>query len=270
MESIVLSHEMALRFAAFAGVLAAMMTWESLQPRRLHRAGSRARRWRANLGLVAIDAAVVRLIFPLAAVGAAALAEARGWGLLNALALPGWLTLAIALIVLDLAIYAQHVAFHKLPLLWRLHRVHHSDVDLDATTGLRFHPIEIVLSMTFKVAIVIALGAPALAVIVFEVGLNALAMFNHANVRLPRRLDRVLRRLIVTPEMHRVHHSIHRDETDSNFGFNLSVWDRLFRTYRAEPRDGHETMRIGLDAFRAAADGSLHRLLTQPFRPPHP
>lgn len=266
MESFVLGHEMALRLAAFAGVLAAMLVWERRRPRRQAFAGGRAQRWGANLGLVAIDAALLRLIFPLAAVGAAALAETRGWGLLNAFALPGWLTLAIALVVLDLAIYAQHVAFHKVPLLWRLHRVHHSDVDLDATTGLRFHPVEIVLSMAFKVALVTAVGAPVLAVILFEVGLNALAMFNHANVRLPPGADRLLRRLIVTPDMHRVHHSVHRDETDSNYGFNLSLWDRLFRTYRAQPRDGHETMTIGLDAFRDPADGRLGRLLTQPLR----
>jgi sterol desaturase/sphingolipid hydroxylase (fatty acid hydroxylase superfamily) len=265
MESFVSSHEMAVRVVAFAAVLAAMLAWERLRPRRLRSAGNRLQRWRANLGLVAIDAIAVRLIFPVAAVGAAALAEARGWGLLNALDLPAWLSFAMALVVLDLAIYAQHVAFHKVPALWRLHRVHHSDVDLDATTGLRFHPVEIVLSMAFKVALVLALGAPAVAVVVFEVGLNALAMFNHANVRLPLRVDRVLRRLIVTPDMHRVHHSIHRDETDSNYGFNLSVWDRLFRTYRAQPRDGHEAMSIGLDVFRDAGDGTLRRLLTQPL-----
>jgi sterol desaturase/sphingolipid hydroxylase (fatty acid hydroxylase superfamily) len=265
MESFVSSHEMAVRVVAFAGVLGLMLAWERLRPRRLRSARDRLQRWRANLGLVAIDAIAVRLIFPVAAVGAAALAEARGWGLLNALDLPAWLSFAVALVVLDLAIYAQHVAFHKVPALWRLHRVHHSDVDLDATTGLRFHPVEIVLSMAFKVALVLALGAPAVAVVVFEVGLNALAMFNHANVRLPLRVDRVLRRLIVTPDMHRVHHSIHRDETDSNYGFNLSLWDRLFRTYRAQPRDGHEAMSIGLDVFRDAGDGTLRRLLTQPL-----
>ena len=266
MESIV-SNEMALRLAAFAAVLAAMMAWERFRPRRLRSACDRPQRWRANFGLVAIDAIAVRLIFPAAAVGAAALAEARGWGLLNALEVPAWLAFAIALVILDLAIYAQHVAFHKVPLLWRLHRVHHSDVDLDVTTGLRFHPVEIVLSMAFKMALVLALGAPVAAVIVFEVVLNATAMFNHANVHLPRRLDRAARRLIVTPDMHRVHHSIHRDETDSNYGFNLSVWDRLFETYRAQPRDGHQAMRIGLEVFRDPGDGSLRRLLTQPLTP---
>ncbi|HSO41864.1 MAG TPA: sterol desaturase family protein [Rhodospirillales bacterium] len=266
MESFVLSHEMALRLVAFTAVLAAMMGWEGRRPRRLRHDGERFSRWRANLGLVAVDAALVRLIFPLAAVGAAVVAHERGWGLLNAVHLPAWLAVAISLAVLDLAIYAQHIAFHKVPLLWRLHRVHHSDVDLDATTGLRFHPVEIALSMAFKIALVLVLGAPALAVIIFEVGLNALAMFNHANVYLPERLDRVLRRLIVTPDMHRVHHSLHRDETDSNYGFNLSLWDRLFGTYRAQPRDGHQGMTLGLDIFRATPDGTLRRLLLQPFR----
>lgn len=225
----------------------------------------RARRWVANLGLVAVDTGILRLVFPLAAVGAALTANARGWGLFNTIEAPPWLAVAITLIALDLAIYAQHVAFHKIPLLWRLHRVHHTDTALDATTGLRFHPIEIIASMLFKIALVFALGAPALAVVAFEVLLNALAMFNHANVYLPPRVDRALRRLIVTPDMHRVHHSIHRDETDSNYGFNLSIWDRLFGTYRAQPRDGHEAMALGIDAFRAPTDGALIRLLIQPF-----
>lgn len=265
MESFILSHEMALRLAGFIAVLVAMIAWETWRPRRARRVPERPGRWRANLGLVAIDAALVRLVFPLAAVGAAVLAEARGWGLLNVTEAPPWLAVGVALVVLDLAIYAQHVAFHKVPLLWRLHRMHHSDIDLDATTGLRFHPIEIALSMVFKIALVIALGAPAVAVIVFEVGLNALAMFNHANVYLPERVDRALRRLVVTPDMHRVHHSIHRDETDSNYGFNLSLWDRLFGTYRAQPRDGHKGMTLGLDVFRGGADGRLRRLLVQPL-----
>jgi sterol desaturase/sphingolipid hydroxylase (fatty acid hydroxylase superfamily) len=270
MESVVLSHEMALRLAAFAVVLAVMLGWEAWRPRRRTRAAGRLQRWGANLGLVAVDAALVRLLFPLAAVGAAVAAERQGWGLLNAVEVPAWVAVVVALVVLDLAIYAQHVAFHKVPVLWRLHRVHHSDVDLDATSGLRFHPIEIALSMAYKVVLVVAVGAPALAVIVFEIGLNALAMFNHANVYLPERIDRALRRLIVTPDMHRVHHSIHRDETDSNYGFNLSLWDRLFGTYRAQPRDGHEAMTIGLSVFRAAADRALLRLLLQPFRAASP
>jgi sterol desaturase/sphingolipid hydroxylase (fatty acid hydroxylase superfamily) len=264
MQTLVLGNEMAIRLGCFAAVLAVMTAWEIWLPRRARAAG-RGRRWSANFGLVAIDGAILRLLFPLAAVGAAALAKDKGWGLLNVLETAPWLAVAITVVALDLAIYAQHVAFHKIPALWRLHRVHHSDVDLDVTTGLRFHPLEIVLSMMLKAAIVIALGAPALGVIIFEVVLNALAMFNHANVYLPPRSDRILRRLVVTPDMHRVHHSIHRDETDSNFGFNLSVWDRLFATYRAEPRDGHEEMTIGLDTFRTSRDGALHRLLIQPF-----
>lgn len=265
MEAIVLDNETALRLSCFAMVLAGMMAWEAWSPRREGLSARRGRRWRANFGLIALDSILLRLAFPLAAVGAAAFAGERGWGLFNVVAAPAWLAVLASVIVLDLAIYAQHVAFHKIPPLWRLHRVHHSDVDIDVTTGLRFHPLEIVISMALKAGLVVALGAPVLAVIVFEVVLNATAMFNHANVYLPRRLDRVLRRLIVTPDMHRVHHSIHRDETDSNYGFNLSLWDHLFATYRAQPRDGHRRMRIGLDVFRERGERALHRLLIQPF-----
>lgn len=265
MEAFVFANEMIVRVAGFAAVLGVMVAWELRRPRRAGEGGLRAGRWQANLGLVALGAVTVRLVFPLAAVGAALMAGERGWGLFNAIEAPLWLAVAATLIVLDLAIYAQHVAFHKIPLLWRLHRVHHTDTALDATTGLRFHPLEIVASMLFKIALVAALGAPALAVILFEVLLNALAMFNHANVDLPRRVDGILRRLIVTPDMHRVHHSVHRDETDSNYGFNLSLWDRLFGTYRAQPRDGHTKMALGTDTFRTPADGALLRLLIQPF-----
>lgn len=265
MEAIVLNNETAVRLSCFAIVLAGMMAWEAWSPRREGLSARRGRRWSANFGLIALDAILLRLFFPLAAVGAAAFAAGRGWGLFNVVAVPPWLAIAASIIALDLAIYAQHVVFHKIPLLWRLHRVHHSDVDLDVTTGLRFHPIEIVLSMAFKAGLVIALGAPVLAVIAFEVVLNATSMFNHANIDLPRGLDRILRRLIVTPDMHRVHHSVYRDETDSNFGFNLSVWDHLFATYRAQPRDGHLRMRIGLDEFRERGERALHRLLIQPF-----
>lgn len=268
MEAFVIANEILVRIGAFALVLAAMVVWELRLPRRVNEGSLRVRRWRANLGLVVVDTAIVRLIFPLTAVGAALAAAEHGWGLFNAIATPAWLAFAASLIVLDLAIYAQHVAFHKVPLLWRLHRVHHTDVALDATTALRFHPLEIVVSMVFKIALVLALGAPALAVIVFEVVLNALAMFNHANGSLPLAVDRIVRRLVVTPDMHRVHHSIHRLETDSNYGFNLSVWDRLFGTYRAQPRDGHATMTLGLTVFRAHEDGSLLRLLIQPFLRP--
>ncbi len=259
-----LSHEAGIRLTLFCAVLAVMVGWELAAPRRTLTAPLVVR-WTANLGLVVIGALMVRLAFPIAAVGAAAAAGERGIGLFNGIAVPPWLAIALSVVVLDLAVYAQHVAFHKVQLLWRLHRMHHSDVDIDATTGIRFHPLEIVLSMAIKMAVVVALGAPAAAVVIFEVLLNATAMFNHGNVRVPPAIDRVLRRIVVTPDFHRVHHSVHRDETDSNYGFNLSIWDRVFHTYRAQPRDGHETMTIGLDAFRDPRQRRLDRLLIQPF-----
>jgi sterol desaturase/sphingolipid hydroxylase (fatty acid hydroxylase superfamily) len=261
----ILANELILRFGGFVGVLGAMILWELSAPRR-RLSASRWQRWSSNLGIVAIDALMLRLMAPIAAVAAAALAAERGWGLFNALSfVPGWLAVLVAIIVLDLAIYTQHVVFHKVPLLWRLHRVHHTDVDLDVTSGVRFHPFEIALSLIIKIAVIVALGAPAVAVIAFEVLLNAAALFNHGNVRIPARLDRVLRRVIVTPDMHRVHHSIHRDETDSNFGFSLALWDRLFGTYRDQPRDGHAGMTIGLATFRSSRQRWLPRLLVQPF-----
>ncbi len=261
----ILANELILRFGGFVGVLGAMILWELSAPRR-RLSASRWQRWSSNLGIVAIDALMLRLMAPIAAVAAAALAAERGWGLFNALSfVPEWLAVLVAIIVLDLAIYTQHVVFHKAPLLWRLHRVHHTDVDLDVTSGVRFHPIEIALSLMIKIAVIVALGAPAVAVIAFEVLLNAAALFNHGNVRIPPRVDRVLRRVIVTPDMHRVHHSIHRDETDSNFGFCLALWDRLFGTYRDQPRDGHAGMTIGLAAFRSSRQRWLPRLLVQPF-----
>lgn len=261
---LVLGNEISLRLGAFLGVLAVMALWEHVAPRRPLSA-SRWQRWSSNLGLVAIDAVLLRVLRPLAAVGAAIVAAEQGWGLFHVLAVPPGIAVLVSVVVLDLAIYLQHVVFHKVPLLWRLHRVHHTDVDLDATSGVRFHPFEIVLSLLIKMAIIVALGAPAVAVIVFEVLLNATAMFNHANVRLPGAVDRVLRAVIVTPDMHRVHHSVHRDETDSNYGFNLSLWDRLFGTYREQPRDGHLGMTIGLTEFRSMPDRWLPRLLIQPF-----
>jgi len=262
-----LAHESAIRLGCFLGVLLAMMGWEWRLPRRAPSL-PRARRWPANLGIVAVDSAVLRLAFPVLAVGAAQLAETRGWGLFHWLNAPFWPAFVASMLLLDLTIYAQHVAFHKIPLLWRLHRMHHTDLDFDVTTALRFHPLEIVLSMLIKWAVVVLLGAPPVAVLVFEVVLNATAMFNHGNVRLPPRLDRALRWLVVTPDMHRVHHSIRREETDSNFGFNLPWWDRLFGTYRDQPRDGHSGMTIGLEYFRDWRATRLDRLLLQPFLTP--
>ncbi|OGA11194.1 MAG: hypothetical protein A3D95_09705 [Betaproteobacteria bacterium RIFCSPHIGHO2_12_FULL_69_13] len=261
-----LTHETALRLGAFFGVFALMAAWELAAPRRVLTA-SKAARWGANLGIVVLNTVLLRLLFPAAAVGMALFAQAHGWGLLNAYALPAWAAIAASLVALDLAIYLQHVLFHAVPALWRLHRMHHADLDFDVTTGARFHPLEILLSMLIKFAAIAALGAPAAAVLVFEVLLNALSMFNHGNVRIPARLDRALRRLVVTPDMHRVHHSIERDETDSNFGFNLSLWDRLFGTYRAQPRAAHQAMTIGIREFRDPKDcARLGGMLAIPFR----
>jgi sterol desaturase/sphingolipid hydroxylase (fatty acid hydroxylase superfamily) len=259
-----LGAEAPLRIAFFFGVLLAMTVWELAAPRRTFEA-SRAARWPGNLGLVVVDTVVLRLVFPGAAVGFALLAEARGWGLLGLLGAPPWLTFVLGVLLLDLAIYLQHVLLHAVPVLWRLHRVHHADLGFDVTTGLRFHPLEILLSMLIKFAAIAAFGPPAIAVLVFEVLLNATSMFNHGNVRLPARIDRWLRLLVVTPEMHRVHHSILRNETNSNFGFNLPWWDRCFGTYRAQPAAGHERMTIGIEQFRDPRDLRFDRLLIQPL-----
>ena len=260
-------NEPMIRLACFFAVLLAMMLWEWRKPRRALSL-PRARRWPANLGIIVVDSIVLRLVFPVLAVGAAELAAARGWGLFHGLNAPFWLALPASLLILDLAIYTQHVAFHKVAVLWRLHRMHHTDLDFDVTTALRFHPLEIVLSMLIKLVLVTLLGVPAVAVMLFEVILNATAMFNHGNVGLPQRLDRALRWILVTPDMHRVHHSIRPEETDSNFGFNLPWWDRLFGTYRDQPRDGHAGMTIGLEYFRDRRATRLYGLLLQPFLNP--
>ena len=265
MADILFAHEPWIRLGAFAGIFATMALWELVAPRRRQAVG-RLRRWPGNLGVVIIDTLLVRLIFPTAAVGVALVAQVGGWGLLPALNAPSWLAIIIAVIVLDLAIYLQHVLFHAVPVLWRLHRMHHADLEIDVTTGARFHPIEILLSMAIKLGAVAALGAPAVAVLIFEVLLNATSMFNHGNVRLPQRLDRVVRWLVVTPDMHRVHHSILPRETNSNFGFNLPWWDRLFGTYRAQPQAGHGAMTIGTEQFRDPRELRLDRMLLQPFR----
>lgn len=256
--------ETLVRLCGFGGILLLMLLWEYCLP---HRADSR--RWArrsVNLGLVALDTVVLRVSLPVMAAGAAIYADERSIGLLNWLALPAWLKLGLALLVLDLAIYWQHRLFHRIKPLWRLHAMHHSDLFMDTTTGLRFHPFEILLSMLIKIVVVLGLGAPWLAVVVFEVVLNATALFNHSNIRLPGRLERLLRWGIVTPDMHRVHHSVHAEEHHSNFGFNLSVWDRLFGSYRAQPADGHSDMKLGLNQFRRESDQRLQTLLLQPFR----
>jgi sterol desaturase/sphingolipid hydroxylase (fatty acid hydroxylase superfamily) len=257
--------ETIIRLAFFFGVLGTVAVWEGLAPRRRRTLGWPLR-WPSNLAVVALNTVLVRLLFPVTAVGFAALGEERGWGLLSRLALPHWLAVVLAFLGLDLAIYLQHVLFHAVPVLWRLHRMHHADLDVDVTTGGRFHPIEILLSMAIKLAAIAALGAPALAVLAFEILLNATSMFNHGNIRMPLPLDRVLRWIVVTPDMHRVHHSVVPRETNSNFGFNMPWWDRLFGTYRAQPALGHEAMTIGIGQFREPREQRLDRMLTQPFR----
>jgi len=254
-----------IRLAAFAVVFAAVALWELAAPRRRPLYERRVR-WPHNLGLLAVDVLIVRILAPGAVVGVAIAAEAHGWGFFNVVALPAWAAFVVGIVLLDLAVYFQHVMFHAVPTLWRLHRVHHADQDFDVTTGTRFHPIEILVSTLIKCAAVAAIGASPVAVLVFEILLNATAMFNHANASLPRAADRWLRWLLVTPDMHRVHHSVLYDETSSNFGFNLPWWDRLFGTYRREPRRGHDAMTLGVDAFRSAEDLRLDRLLIQPFR----
>jgi sterol desaturase/sphingolipid hydroxylase (fatty acid hydroxylase superfamily) len=256
-------YESVIRLGCFAGVLAVMQLWEVLAPRR-RLTQKRAVRWSSNLGLVVLNTLAVRLLVPLGAVGVALLAEERTWGLLNNVPVPAWLAVPLAVVALDLVIYLQHVMFHAVPALWRLHMVHHADLDFDATTGVRFHTVEILLSIGIKIAAVAVLGASALAVLLFEVLLNATSLFNHGNVRLPSGLDRVLRLIVVTPEMHRVHHSVVPRETNSNFGFNLPWWDFLFGTYRAQPAAGHEGMTIGLSQFRDERVEKLPWMLALP------
>ncbi|ALA18503.1 sterol desaturase [Chelatococcus sp. CO-6] len=260
-----LTGEVAIRLGAFVAVFAAMALWEVLAPRR-HDLADRPVRWTNNLGILLVDALVVRLVAPASAVGIALAVEAKGWGLLPLLGAPYWLAFLVSVVILDLVIYAQHVVFHHVPLLWRLHRMHHADTVIDVSSGGRFHPGEILLSLAIKGVAILVLGAPAAAVLAFEVLLNATSMFNHANIRIPARLEPVLRWLVVTPDMHRVHHSTLRRETDSNFGFNLPWWDRLFGTYRAEPEKGHDAMTLGLDEFRDPRERWLDRLVTQPLR----
>jgi sterol desaturase/sphingolipid hydroxylase (fatty acid hydroxylase superfamily) len=265
MRDAMFAYEPFIRLGAFGGVFVVMAIWELIGPRRQQAIG-RGWRWPNNLGVVAVDALLVRILFPTTAIGLALIAEARGFGLFNVIALPALVGVVVSVIVLDLAIYLQHVLFHAIPALWRLHRMHHADLEFDVTTGLRFHPIEILLSMMIKLAVVAALGIPAVAVLVFEVLLNATSMFSHSNVRIPLGLDRLLRWFVVTPDMHRVHHSILSRETNSNFGFNVPWWDRLFGTYRAQPAAGHDAMTIGIEQFRDPRELGLDRMLLQPLR----
>jgi sterol desaturase/sphingolipid hydroxylase (fatty acid hydroxylase superfamily) len=260
-----LKAEPLLRLGVFLGIFTVMAIWEALSPRR-SRLLARSRHWPGNIGISLLDTALTRLVAPAGAVGFAFLAHNRNWGVLHQVDLPAWVEGGIAFVVLDLMIYLQHRVVHAVPILWRFHRMHHTDVDLDVTSGARFHPVEILFSLGIKFLAITALGAPPVAVMLFEIVLNGTAMFNHGNVRIPTFAERALRWLLVTPDMHRVHHSVLRRETDSNFGFNFPWWDRLFGTYLPEPQAGHESMTLGLEEFRDPKELRLDQLLTQPFR----
>jgi sterol desaturase/sphingolipid hydroxylase (fatty acid hydroxylase superfamily) len=260
-----LNNDPAIRLGFFLGMFALMAAWELFAPRRVLGV-SKPVRWIHNISIAIINVLLVRVLFPSAAVGVAVFAEERGTGLLNMFAIPYPLAILASLLVLDLAMYLVHLMFHAVPALWRVHRMHHADVDFDVTTGARFHPIQILLALPIKFAVIFVLGLPVLAVLVFEAVFNALSLFNHANVRISPTVDRILRWFLVTPDMHRVHHSVDAAETNSNFSFVLPWWDRLFGTYRAQPEGGHERMAIGVDQFRTPRDFRLDRMLLQPFR----
>jgi sterol desaturase/sphingolipid hydroxylase (fatty acid hydroxylase superfamily) len=264
MDDFIVRHEPVIRLAFFLGIFIAVALGELAAPRRALTT-SKSARWFANLGIVAINTVLLRIVFSVAAVGLALVAGERGWGLFNNVPVPYWHSVVLSVVFLDFVIYVQHVMFHAIPALWRLHMMHHADMDIDVTTGSRFHPIEILLSMLIKMAAVMVIGAPAVGVVIFEILLNGTAMFNHGNVFVPLGLDRILRLFVVTPDMHRVHHSVFPFETNSNFGFNHPWWDRLMGTYRAQPRHGHEGMTIGLNQFRDPARLGLPRILALPF-----
>ena len=264
MQELVATQESTIRLIAFAGLFGLFALTEILRPRRKLRV-SKANRWFTNLAIVVLDSLLVRLLFPSAAVGLALWGQSEGIGLFNSIEVPMWLAIVASIIVLDFAVWLSHVLSHKIPLFWRFHRMHHSDRDFDVTTAIRFHPIEIIVSMGWKVAWVLLLGAPAVAVILFEILLNGTAMFNHSNTKLPLWLDRILRLVVVTPDMHRVHHSVKMHETDSNYGFNLPWWDRLFGTYIEQPADGHDNMQIGLSEWQDERPTRLGWSLSVPF-----
>lgn len=259
-----MNSETTLRVGFFLGTLIVVGVWEIIWPKR-QLIVSKGLRWYSNLGIVVLDSLVLRWLFPLLAVGLAGLAQEKKWGLLNNYEMSPVLAIVLSIVALDMVIYLQHLMFHAVPLLRRLHRMHHTDLDFDVTTALRFHPIEIALSMLVKMSVVAVLGPPVVAILIFEIVLNASAMFNHGNIRIPEAVDRVVRLVIVTPDMHRVHHSEIRVETDSNFGFFLSWWDYLFGTYRAQPQKGHQEMTIGTGEFKDSQYSHLHWLLVQPF-----
>ena len=264
MAETIFNAETTIRLACFFGVFLIVAAWEMLATRRLLQY-SKVVRWYSNLGITVINSALLQLIFPILAVSLAIMGQERSWGLFNNFSLPFWLTFGLSLLILDFVIYMQHLMFHQVPALWLLHRMHHTDLDYDVTTGSRFHPIEIILSMLIKFSAIAVIGPTPLAVLIFEILLNATAMFNHGNIRIPVKLDRYIRWFLVTPDMHRVHHSIYLEETNSNYGFNVPWWDRLMGTYTAQPRDGHDDMNIGIEIFRDKKYLHLARLLIQPF-----
>ncbi len=260
----IIGNELLIRLGCFLAVFAVMSIWEIAAPRRRLTA-SKPLRWFHNLSLTILNSFVVRILFPAAATGTALVGELSSWGLFNTLRVPSLPAGILSLILLDLTIYSQHFVFHKVAPFWRLHRMHHTDLDIDVTTGARFHTIEIVVSMVIKISVVINLGAPAWSVLLFEILLNATSMFNHSNIRIPTAIDGFLRKIIVTPDMHRVHHSVIINETNSNFGFNFPWWDRLFGTYRDQPSNGHDAMVIGLADFRNPKYLTLPWMLAIPF-----
>lgn len=260
----VIGHETFIRLSFFFGIFLIIAFFEILHPRR-SLATSKSSRWFGNLGVVVIGSAALRAVFPITAVQLAFVANEKGWGIFNAGDLPFWLMVVLSIVILDFIIYLQHVMFHAVPTLWRLHMMHHADLDYDLTTGIRFHPVEILISMLIKFSAIVVIGAPALSVIFFEVILNGMAMFNHGNFHLPITVDRIMRLFVVTPDMHRVHHSVFPSETNSNYGFNLSWWDRIMGTYHAQPRLGHTDMTIGLNQFRDPAKLNLWWMLILPF-----
>ncbi len=266
MKQFIISNEASIRLGFFIGIFVIMCVWEILAPKRKLTV-SKTRRWLSNGSIVIANTLVLRFVFPILSVGVAFFCVDYGYGLFNLISFPNWLAVIVCIVFLDMLIYWQHVIFHKVPLFWRIHRMHHADMDIDVTTGSRFHPIEIVLSMLIKFLAIIILGIPVLAIIIFEVILNLTAMFNHSNVRIPFGLDAIIRKFIVTPDMHRVHHSVIPKETNSNYGFNLSIWDRLFGTYIEQPKEGHLDMQIGLNAYRdVRASQDLDQMLLIPFK----
>ena len=265
MTEFIQSSETALRLGIFVIILLLMMAAETAFAKKV-RVNGRAPRWASNFALVIIDSVLVRLLFPVAAAGAAIIATNNGWGLFNAVALPVWLEIILAVIILDMMIYWQHVASHKIPALWAIHKVHHADRDIDVTTGFRFHPAEIILSMGFKMLLVLLIGTPVIAVILFEIILSGCALFNHSNLRLPSKADRFIRKILVTPDMHRVHHSINVNESRKNYGFSVPLWDHLFKTYQAQPAAGHDNMVIGLAEHQGREPSSLLWSLLLPLK----